>query len=71
MIRPAHVRAIRAYTGENQQQFGQRFGVTRYTVNHWEQYGIVDQPDLERRILQLDEPHHDRQPSDERQQSPK
>jgi DNA-binding transcriptional regulator YiaG len=55
MMTAARIRAIRAYLGESQLDFGARFKQSRYTVIHWEKYGIVDHG-LERAILKLERP---------------
>ena len=59
MIRPARLRAIRAFRNETQEEFANHFGTSRYRVMFWEKYGIVDQPDLERLILNLEGPSDD------------
>ena len=64
MIRPAKVRAIRAHLHETQEEFGARFRVTRYVIMSWEVYGIVDQPKLERSMLDLQGSDHDRYETD-------
>ena len=64
MIRPAKVRAIRAHLNETQEEFGRRFGVTRYVVMHWEKFGLVDQPALERSLIDLEGTDHDRYDTD-------
>lgn len=42
MIRAADIRALRAYLHETQEQFGKRFGRSRFTVIYWERFGIDD-----------------------------
>lgn len=54
MITPAKIRSIRAHLKESQVDFGARFSETRYTVIYWEKFGMVGQPALERRILDLE-----------------
>lgn len=53
MISAADIRALRARLDENQEQFGQRFGLSRFHVLHWEKYGIASDPKLEQRISEL------------------
>ena len=60
MILPAKIRAIRAHLKENQSDFGARFSETRYTVLHWEKYGIAGNTALEQRILALEGLHDDK-----------
>jgi DNA-binding XRE family transcriptional regulator len=53
MILPADIRALRARLDENQETFGQRFGLSRFHVVHWEKYGIASEPELERDMQKL------------------
>ena len=53
MISADDIRALRARLDENQEQFGQRFGLSRFDVAYWEKYGIASKPDLEHDMQKL------------------
>lgn len=53
MILPADIRALRARLDENQTQFADRFGYSRFDVMYWEKYGIASAPELERDMQKL------------------
>ena len=63
VITPARIRAIRAYLGESQIEFAARFATSRYTVIHWEKYGLVDSPKVEGLMLKLERPSDERSAS--------
>ena len=52
------MRALRAYMDDSQAQFAKRLGVSRFDVVYWEKYGIAAAPDIEQRILALDNDEH-------------
>jgi len=48
MIDAADIRALRARLDETQDQFGARFGVSRFRVIGWERNGFAGSDDFER-----------------------
>lgn len=55
MITASEIRAIRAYLHETQAKFASRFGVNRYAVAFWEQWGIADNDRYETTLRALRE----------------
>lgn len=55
MMTAPEIRVIRAYLHETQAQFAARFGVNRYAIAFWEQWGIADNPQYEKKLRALRE----------------